>query len=174
MYLKTVTLFCLVALSCAQNFYELAEPVVAQYEEPLYEPMEIIRPIRIRRQIFGGFSPSDHGTTATVGAKGNIFNNNGHSLDAQGQVSKQFKPTGPTSFGAGLDYQGPRGGVSGNANHVRHFGTDVGVTGNANLWRSNNGRATVDATAGYNRHFGGPSGTGRPDYNVGSVFRYRF
>lgn len=61
-------------------------------------------------------------------------------LGAQGQVGLQFKPTGPASLGGGRDYQGPRAGISGNVNHARHFCNDVGVNGNANLWKSHDGR----------------------------------
>lgn len=127
-----------------------------------------------RQSVFGGVSPSNGGSTATLGASGTLYNQGGHRVDGHGQISRTYNPTGPTSVGAGLDYQGPRGGASVNANHARHLGTDVGVTGNANVWRSHDGRSTLDANANYNRHFGGPFGTGRPDYGVGATFRHRF
>lgn len=124
--------------------------------------------------MFGGVTPGNPGATATLGASGNVFNQNGHRLDAHGQISRDYKPTGPTSIGGGLDYQGPRGGASVNANHMRHLGTDVGVTGNANIWRSPDRRTSLDGNASYNRHFGGPFGTGRPNYGVGATFTHRF
>lgn len=124
--------------------------------------------------VFGGIQPGNPGVLGTIGAQGNVFNRNGHSIDAHGQVSKNFRPIGPTAIGGGINYQGPRAGVSGNVDHVHRFGTNVGVSGNANLWRSNNGRTSVDADAGYNRHFGGQFGTGRPNYNGNINFRHRF
>lgn len=144
-------------------------------ESTSYEYIEEVPMYRVRRQtVFGGVTPGNPGATATVGASQNIFNSNGHSLDAHGQVSRTFHPTGQTSIGTGLDYQGPRGGASATVDHTRHFGTDVGVQGNANIWRSNNGRSTLDGTANYNRHFGGPFGTGRPNYGAGLQFTHRF
>lgn len=130
---------------------------------------------RVRRQtVFGGITPGNPGVTGTIGAKGNVFNQNGHSLDASGQISRTFRPVGPTVVGGGLDYQGPRVGASVNANHARGFGTDLGASANANLWRSHNGMSSLGANANYNRHFGGPSGTGRPNYGVGATFNHRF
>lgn len=131
--------------------------------------------LRIRRQtVFGGVTPGNPGQTATLGTSGTLYNQNGHRLDGHAQVSRTFNPTGPTSVGAGLDYQGPRAGASLNANHINHFGTDVGVTGNANIWRSPNKQSSLDANANYNRHFGGPFGTSKPNYGVGATFTHRF
>lgn len=140
-------------------------------DQDVYEPMP---QLRVRRQIFGGITPGNPGVTGTIGAKGNVFNQNGHSLDASGQISRTFRPVGPTVVGGGLDYQGPRGGASVNANHARGFGTDLGASANANLWRSRNGMSSLDANANYNRHFGGPFGTGRPNYGAGATFNHRF
>lgn len=128
----------------------------------------------IAQKVFSGIQPGNPGIAATIGAQGNVFNRNDHSIDAHGQLSKTFRPNGPTSIGGGIDYQGPRGGVSGTVDHVHRFGTNVGVSGNGNLWRSNDGRSTVDANAGYSRSFGGQFGTGRPNYNGNINFRHRF
>lgn len=175
MFQKSFVLFSLLSLSFAQYNYEAENLEFAQDEDPLYEHLTIIRPIRVRRQtVYGGLTPANPGAKATIGAQGNIFNNNGHSVHANGEISKTFKPIGPTSIGGGVNYQGPRAGVSGNVNHVHRFGTDVGVSGNTNIWRSPNGRTSVDANAGYNRHFGGPGGTGRPNYNGNINFNHRF
>lgn len=174
MFLKSFVLFCLVSMSCAQYYSEDENSEFVQNEQPLYEHLSLIRPLRVRRQIYGSLTPGNPGATATIGARGNVFNNNGHSVQANGEISKNFKPIGPTSVGGGVNYQGPRAGVSGNVNHVHHFGTDVGVSGNANIWRSPNGRTSLDANAGYNRHFGGPTGTGRPNYNGNLNFIHRF
>lgn len=143
---------------------------VSQHYVPI--PLEHIR---VRRQtVFGGITPGNPGKTAIIGASGNIFNKDGHSLDAHGQVSRTYRPTGPTSVGGGLDYQGPRGGASINANHVHRFGTDVNAQGNVNVWRSQNGMSSLDANANYNRHFGGPFGSGKPNYGAGAMFTHRF
>lgn len=142
-------------------------------EPTLYEYMDEVPVQRVRRQtVFGGVTPGNPGTTGTIGARGNVFNNNGHSLDAHGQVSRTFKPTGPVNIGGGLDYQGPRGGVSANVDHTRHIGTNVGVNGNANIWRSRDGRSSLDGTASYNQQFG-PYG-GRPQYGAGLNFKHNF
>lgn len=148
--------------------YHPKEQMIADQDAPMLQP-------RVRRQtVFGGVTPGNPGVTGTIGASGNVFNRNGHSLDASGQISRTFHPAGPTVVGGGLDYQGPRGGATVNANHAHRFGTDVGASANANLWRSHNGMSSLDGNANYNRHFGGPSGTGRPNYGVGATFRHRF
>lgn len=58
--------------------------------------------------------------------------------------------------------------------NTHRFGTDVSAQGNLNLYRGNNGRTTLDANAGYNRHFGGPGGTGKPNYGGGLQFNHRW
>lgn len=182
---------CYIAFGQARSFASDANSVEEVVYLPIrvhrasYNPMERLTvdedgyeampQVRVRRQtVFGGITPGNPGVTGTIGAKGNIFNQNGHSLDASGQISRTYRPVGPTAVGAGLDYQGPRGGASVNANHARGFGTDVGASANANLWRSHNGRSSLDANANYGRHFGGPFGTGRPNYGVGATFNHRF
>lgn len=60
------------------------------------------------------------------------------------------------------------------AEHTRHFGTDVSAGANLNLYRSPNRRTTLDANGSYNRHFGGPSGTGKPNWGAGLNFNHRF
>lgn len=175
MFIKSFVLFCLVSMSFAQYYYEAENPEFEQNDELFHEHLPVIRPLRVRRQtVYGGLTPGNPGARATIGAQGNIFNNNGHSVHANGEISKNFKPSGPTGVGGGVNYQGPRAGVSGNVNHVHRFGTDVGVSGNANVWKSQNGRSSLDANAGYNRHFGGPGGTGRPNYNGNLNFVHRF
>ncbi|CAG2053832.1 unnamed protein product [Timema podura] len=44
----------------------------------------------------------------------------------------------------------------------------------ANLWRSSNGRSSLDATGSYSRNYGGPYGTGRPNYGGFLNFNHRF
>lgn len=130
---------------------------------------------RVRRQtVYADLTPGNPGATATLGASRTLFEQNGHRVDGQAQVSRNYRPNGPTSVSGGLNYQGPRGDASITANHVNRGGTDVGVTGNANLWRSQDGRSSLDANANYNKHFGGQSGNGRSNYGVGAVLTHRF
>lgn len=130
---------------------------------------------RYRRQLTGGVQAGPNGgVQGTLGAAGTLYNNNGHNVDGHAQVSKNWNPRGPTAIGGGLDYQGPRGGASLDVNHAHRFGTDVGASGNANLWKSPNGMSRLDGTANYNRHFGGPGGRSSPNYGAGLNFNHRF
>lgn len=130
---------------------------------------------RVRQTVFGGVNPSEQGgVRGTIGASKTLLNENGHRLDAHSQISRNWKPNGPTEVGGGLNYQGARGGGSIDANHARHFGTDVNAQGNVNLWKSHNGRSQLDGTANYNQHFGGPFGRSRPSYGGGLNFVHRF
>ncbi|XP_075155438.1 diptericin-D-like [Haematobia irritans] len=43
-----------------------------------------------------------------------------------------------------------------------------------NVWESQNGRHSVDATGGYSQHLGGPYGNSRPDFRGGAVYTYKF
>lgn len=186
MFAQTVIVFCLASASFARVIYNdfdanaindhFEYPIGAVIFEDLSGASEPHSKIRVRRQsgITGSITPGNPGITGTIGAQGNIFNKNGHSLDAHGQVSRTYHPAGPTSVGGGLNYQGPRGGVSADVNHVHRFGTGVNVGGNANVWKSNNGRSSFDVNGNYNRHFGGPGGTGRPNHYVGGQFTHRF
>lgn len=69
---------------------------------------------------------------------------------------------------------GRRGSASVTVNNESRRGTDVRADLNARLWEGNNRRSSLDANAYYQRHFGGPMGTGRPDAGVGLNFRHRF
>lgn len=135
---------------------------------------ESMPPSRVRRQIFGGFTPGNPGVTGTLGARGNLLNNNGHMLQASGQVSKTFTPMGPTNVGGGLNYQGPHAGAGVHADHTHRQGTNLGARANYNLWRSPNGMTTVGAEGRYDRHFGGPTGNSRPSYGAVATFNHRF
>lgn len=53
-------------------------------------------------------------------------------------------------------------------------GTDVNARVNANIWESRNGRSQLNGEANYNRHFGGPGGSSRPNYGAGLNFVHRF
>ncbi|XP_055677587.1 attacin-B-like [Lutzomyia longipalpis] len=181
---KVAILLACVAVSCAYSFeypVELEDAVeeLSPWDvavEPMYIlPLPLAKQ-RVRRQtIFGGVTPGNPGgVQGTVGARGTLFENNGHRLDGHGSVSRNWHPTGPTTIGGGLDYTGPRGSASVSAQHQHRFGTTIGAEGRANLYRSPNGMTSVDAHGSYQRHFGGPFGTSRPNYNVGLGLSHRF
>lgn len=71
---------------------------------------------------------------------------------------------GPTQFGGGLGYKGDQFQAGVDANHVQGYGTDLSARAGANLWKSRDGSTSLDATANYDRHFGGPYGSGRANY----------
>lgn len=178
MFIQIIAIFCMASLSNARVIenYPILQEFNSEYFGANDQFIEDQAPMRVRREsgVFGSVKPGNPGVTGTIGAQGNIFNKNGHSIDAHGQVSRTYHPAGPTSVGGGIDYQGPRGGLSAGANHLHRFGTAVNIGGNANVWKSRDGRSSVDVTGGYNRHYGGPGGTGRPNYNVGGQFTHRF
>lgn len=140
-----------------------------------YEPIPIRIQHRQRRQVYGGVSAGQPGgIQGTAGVGGTIYERNGHRVDGHGQVSKNWGPKGPTTVGGGLDYTGPRGGASIGAQHQHRMGTNVQAEGRYNVYSSPNGRTTVDAHGGYQRSYGGPYGTSRPNYNVGVGLTHRF
>lgn len=103
--------------------------------------------------------------------------NNPASVNAAANFNRGFHDN-INQVGAGLEYKSPSGGVSVNAQHTRGFdrdlGYDIGVQASKNLYTSNDGRTTVDANAGYNRHHGGPLGTGDPQYSGGINLEHKF
>ncbi|KAJ8922492.1 hypothetical protein NQ315_007520 [Exocentrus adspersus] len=112
-----------------------------------------------------GISNSGFGASHT----GTLFNNNNHRLDGTASASKNFGSHGlkPDQFGGRLDYSHNPSRTSAfvGADRTRHFGTDVSAGVKHNLYQNKN--FGVDAVGSYNRHFGGPGGTGRPDGFVG-------
>lgn len=154
--------------SVINNCYSWSIPPTNEKYNP-YEPHA-----RQIRQVFGSFKPSKGGVRGTVGASTTLLNENGHRLDGHSQISRDWKPNGPTEFGGGLNYQGPRAAGSIDANHARHLGTDLKAQGNVNLWRSNNGRSQLNGTANYDQHFGGSGGRSPPNFGGGINFVHRF
>nr|ACN93798.1 antimicrobial peptide diptericin [Musca domestica] len=53
-------------------------------------------------------------------------------------------------------------------------GYNVNADVRKNIWTSDNGRHSFDATAGYSQHLGGPYGNSRPDYRGGGSYTYRW
>ncbi|KAK9870774.1 hypothetical protein WA026_009735 [Henosepilachna vigintioctopunctata] len=167
--MKSVIALVALFFVCA-HAYEIAENEFG--EQYVMVPLPLVRH---RRQSSVDISHGAGGTTITAGHQGNIFKNDRHQVTGGGFVSKQlFHPTGPTTLGGNLGYQHiPSGsGINLGASNTRGFGTDVTATGNANIWRRGNSR--LDATGSYGRHFGGPWGTGRPNWGVGLNFSHRF
>ncbi|XP_045460538.1 attacin-B-like [Harmonia axyridis] len=162
-------LFGIFALAAGET-YLVEDQFGSEY---LMVPMPLQRQ---RRQTSVDINKNPGGTQVTLGHKGTIFENDKHLVSGGGFVSKQFRPTGPTTLGGGLGYEHkPSGsGINLGASNTRGFGTDFSATGNANLWRSNNGNTRLDAYANYGRHYGGPWGTGRPNYGGGLQFSHRF
>ncbi|KAI4463070.1 attacin c-terminal region [Holotrichia oblita] len=140
---------------------------------PTYEDEEyILVPIsRVRRQTTGGV---DSNGRAFVSHTGTLVDNNRHNLQGTASASKQFKPNGPLTVGGALDYtHKPSGSTLGvGASNTRGFGTDVGATGKYNFY--NKGGTSVFAEGNYGRHFGGPGGTGRPNYYGGFGISHRW
>ncbi|GAB0086631.1 Attacin_C domain-containing protein [Sergentomyia squamirostris] len=171
---------CAISASCAFEYPRDAaldelytEDLGGEYEE-VFVPIPVAK-YRVRRQVFGGVSPGPQGGIAgTFGGRGTLYENNGHKVDGHASVSRNWHPTGPTTIGGGLDYTGPRGSASISATHPHHFGTTVNAEGRANLYTSPNRMTSIDAHGGYQRHFGGPFGTSKPNYNVGLGLSHRF
>lgn len=181
---KTIVAFCLflaivAASSVSSHPVDSSSDEVNSVDLELsiegFEPIPLRIQRREKRQIYGGVTNGQPGgVQGTLGASGTLYNNGGHRVDGHGQVSKNWGPTGPTTVGGGLDYTGPRGGASINAQHQHGLGTSVGAEGRYNMYSSPNGQTTIDAHGGYGRHFGGPYGTSKPDYNVGIGLNHRF
>ncbi|XP_044254662.1 uncharacterized protein LOC123005111 [Tribolium madens] len=114
------------------------------------------------------------GTTVTAGHQGTILDKNGYRLDGGAFASKQFHPNGPATIGGQLGYTHTPSGSNLNlgASHTQKYGTDLNLQGVGNLWR--NGNSRLDAVGNYGRHYGGPGGTGRPNYYGGLQFNHRF
>lgn len=56
----------------------------------------------------------------------------------------------------------------------RRQGTNVNAQVGGTVWQSDNGRSKLDANANYNRRFGGPGGSSKPNYGAGVNFSHRF
>ncbi|KAK7865323.1 hypothetical protein R5R35_007406 [Gryllus longicercus] len=69
--------------------------------------------------------------------------------------------------------QEARGTVTGGVHRERGVGTVVHAQGEGTVWRSRDGRTSVDAHGQYERVVRGPA-RGRPNYNVGVRVQHRF
>nr|ABZ80663.1 hypothetical antimicrobial peptide [Sitophilus zeamais] len=113
---------------------------------------------------------------ASLSHKGTILDNPNHHPDGSGYVTKDLRGHGlaPDAYGGRVDYtHKPTGSNLGvGADHARGFGTDVTASGTYNFLHSKSGDLGV--TGQYGRHFGGPGGTGRPNWGVFVGGKYRF
>ncbi|KAL3265366.1 hypothetical protein HHI36_009573 [Cryptolaemus montrouzieri] len=164
--------FVIVATICAVSNAQIFDIVEDEFGgEFALVPLPLSRQ---RRQTTADINKGPSGTQVTLGHQGTIWDNGNHKVTGGGFASKQFRPTGPLTLGGNVGYEHiPSGsGVNLGASNTRGFGTDLSATGNANIWR--NGNSRLDATGSYGRHFGGPGGTGRPNWGVGLNFNHRF
>nr|XP_022912793.1 attacin-B-like [Onthophagus taurus] len=140
-------------------------------QEYLLVPLDSgVEATRTKRQTSGIYdSASKRGTITHTGT---LLNNNNHNLMGTGAISGgKHQPVG---IGGGLDYthKPSASTFSASANHLRGFGTDVGASGRYNFVNKPNTQAYVGGN--YNRHFGGPFGTGRPNYGAFVGLTHRF
>ncbi|KAL3276704.1 hypothetical protein HHI36_012074 [Cryptolaemus montrouzieri] len=119
-------------------------------------------------------SKGPFGSQLTIKHGGTIYSDDKNRVTGGGFVSKPFHPVGPTTVGGNLGYEHiPTGsGINIGASNTHKFGTDVGASANANIWQEGNSR--LDVSGNYSRHYGGPGGTGKPNWGVGMSFRHQF
>lgn len=118
------------------------------------------------------------GTSVSAQAQGTPWSSGPHSVDGNAHWSRVFggrTGTSHPSYGGGLTYtRSNRASVGVDVSRQRPFGTQVSAQAQGTLWRSNNGRSTIDANAGWSRSYGGAWGTSRPNYGGMINFRHRF
>lgn len=105
---------------------------------------------------------------AGISHTGTLMNNGNHRLDGTASAAKNWGSHGvrPDQVGGRLDYSHIPSGSSAflGADNMRGYGTDLNAGGKLNLHQTKN--FGVDLTGQYGRHFGGPGGTGGPNYGV--------
>lgn len=91
-----------------------------------------------------------------------------NKFDGTASAHKTFGTPGilPNQVGGRVDYtHKPSGsGAFLSADHGRGYGTDLNAGAKVNLYESKNW--DVGVTGQYGRHYGGPWGTGRPNYGA--------
>lgn len=104
----------------------------------------------------------------TLGQKGTLFSNDNHKLDGAYSGSKAWGSHGlkPDTFGGRLDYtHNPSGSTAFvGANRTPGYGTDLSAGVKYNIAQGKNW--DVGLSAQYDRRYGGPYGTGKPNVNV--------
>ncbi|XP_072389119.1 uncharacterized protein [Diabrotica undecimpunctata] len=104
----------------------------------------------------------------SLGQKGTIYSNSNHQFDGSYGASKAWGSHGikPDTFGGRVDYTHNPSGSSAfvGANRTPGWGTDLAAGGKYNIAQGKNWN--VDVTGQYGRHYGGPIGTGKPEYGA--------
>ncbi|XP_017783158.1 PREDICTED: uncharacterized protein LOC108567297 [Nicrophorus vespilloides] len=153
--------------ACLASSFEIFEKENGElfYLVPLNEEHN-----RVRRQTKANVDNNGVSLSHT----GKLFENQNHRLDGTAFGQKDFKNHGPLTAGGNLDYNHKPTGSNLNlgASNTRGFGTDVSAKGQYNFLNSKRTQAGVGAY--YNRHFGGPGGSRRPDYGAFVSARYNF
>lgn len=135
---------------------------------------------RVRRQATVDITHSTHtgGTSVSAQMRGNLWKNGPHRVDGHAHWSRVYgghHGTGHPLYGGGLTYShSNRAGLGVDVSRQRPFGTQVSANAKGVLWRSSNGRSSVDATGGWSKSFGGAFGTSRSNYGGTINFRHRF
>ncbi|XP_018563822.1 uncharacterized protein LOC108905445 [Anoplophora glabripennis] len=113
-------------------------------------------------------------TGMTLGHKSNILDSNSYKLDGSAYATKNFGTGGIGQFGGRLDYahKPSASNVFLGADHTRHFGTDLKAGAQYNFIHKKN--FDMGIVGQYERHFGGPFGTGRPQGYMGLIGTARF
>lgn len=117
-------------------------------------------------------------TSVSLQGQGNLWARGPHRVDGNAHYSRVFggrQGTMHPTYGGGLTYSNSNGASAGvDISRQRPFGTQVSVQAQRALWRSNDGRTSVDANANWSRNYGGAFGTSRPNYGGMVTFRHRF
>lgn len=129
------------------------------------------------RNDFGGFNMKGNQDAFSASGNQRLWDNGHSSIAATGQFD-YVRNNAISSVGGGLGYKSPEASISANVNQARGFdrdlGYNVGVSASKNLFTSKDGQTTVDAVGTYNRHHGGPSGTGDPNVYGGIEVNSKF
>jgi hypothetical protein len=117
-------------------------------------------------------------TSVSVQGQGKLWERGPHRVDGNAHYSRDFggrQGTMHPSYGGGLAYSHSNGASAGvDISRQRPFGTQVSAQAQGTLWRSNNGRTSVDANANWSRTYGGRFGTSRPNYGGMVTFKHKF
>nr|CAD7587587.1 unnamed protein product [Timema genevievae] len=162
-------------------YQSLPQRTVHIWDDAMLEPEHS----RVRRQSGGGLTvdatrTQGGGTLMSAQGSGTVWRSADRQsqVDLNGHVSRVYGGPGgnsPPTYGGGASYNhNGRGGVGVDVSRTPGYGTQLSAQAQANLWRSRNGMSSLDATGSYSRNFGGPYGTGRPNYGGFLNFNHRF
>ncbi|CAH1108528.1 unnamed protein product [Psylliodes chrysocephalus] len=136
--------------------YSTASPIDLAFEEE--------EKLRDPSRTKWGLNQAGYGASHT----GNIYDNGKNVLDGTVSASKAWNSHGlkPDVVGGRLDFKNKQTGSAAflGADRTRGSGTDVNAGVKYNFVQEKN--LNVDVTGQYERHFGGPGGTGKADAGV--------